>query len=135
MPHHPHQLSPDDRVTPIGADTKIKVDLRIEVGCSISDGNKPILKVCCNDFVIEQYPDFARGGGFIQKALIEKGPVDGIDRLENGGIRVASRQKETDTLPAHLYHISGCPAYLIRCESYDHASGLHPVKISGPLQD
>lgn len=80
-PDHPHQLTADDRVAPIGADTKIEGDIHVPRRLDVLQLHNPPVEVYRGDLVLEKRADARHGEGFFQQILVEESAADGVDTL------------------------------------------------------
>ncbi len=80
-PDHPHQLTPDDRVAPIGADAKIEGDVHVLCRLDVLHLHNPPVEVYRGDLVLEKCADVRDGEGFFQQILVEESAADGVNAL------------------------------------------------------
>lgn len=54
VPDNSHQLAPDDRKTPISADTEVKRDFEIRIRITVTGSHQPTVKVYRQDLALEE---------------------------------------------------------------------------------
>ena len=62
LPHHSHQVSSNDRVAAVSANTKVKLHIYFCFARGIADHQGLIVEICGDDLVIKKYFNVVMGG-------------------------------------------------------------------------
>ena len=133
-PDNSHQLTPDDRVTPIRPNTEVEVHSNILCTLDIPYGHRLAIEIYRGDFMLEKYTDTRDEQSFAQQILIQVGAADRVDALfpcDEFGDTAANGSgmnkfpmnspKRPKSSPAHPGHTAGSGGVLAHRVSFYHA--------------
>ena len=81
LPDNPHQLTSDDRVAAVGADTEVEAPFELFTSSGIQDRYHAPIEIYRHDLMTEIGANGPDSECLVKKIPVEKGTVYGIDAL------------------------------------------------------